>query len=130
ARANRCNRLIAVPASLLVPGAGLEPARPWGRRILSPLRLPVPPSGPGQKCARREGEDGGLGRNRTGVHGFAGRCMTTLPPGLMASGPRLAQRAGSGKTKPRRTGALLSKLERETRLELATPTLARSCSTN
>ena len=24
---------------------------------------------------------GGLGRNRTGVHGFAGRCMTTLPPG-------------------------------------------------
>jgi hypothetical protein len=25
--------------------------------------------------------DGGQGRNRTGVHGFAGRCMTTLPPG-------------------------------------------------
>ena len=24
---------------------------------------------------------GGLGRNRTGVRGFAGRCMTTLPPG-------------------------------------------------
>ena len=23
---------------------------------------------------------GGGGRNRTGVHGFAGRCMTTLPP--------------------------------------------------
>lgn len=23
---------------------------------------------------------GGWGRNRTGVHGFAGRCMTTLPP--------------------------------------------------
>src|SRR5690606_6870165 len=30
----------------LVPGAGLEPACPWGRRILSPLRLPVPPSRP------------------------------------------------------------------------------------
>ncbi len=25
--------------------------------------------------------DGGQGRNRTGVRGFAGRCMTTLPPG-------------------------------------------------
>ena len=25
-------------------------------------------------------EFGGGGRNRTGVHGFAGRCMTTLPP--------------------------------------------------
>ena len=24
--------------------------------------------------------DGGGGRNRTGVHGFAGRCITTLPP--------------------------------------------------
>ncbi len=24
--------------------------------------------------------DGGGRRNRTGVHGFAGRCMTTLPP--------------------------------------------------
>ncbi len=27
-----------------VPGAGLEPARPSGQRILSPLRLPIPPS--------------------------------------------------------------------------------------
>ena len=25
---------------------------------------------------------GGGGRNRTGVHGFAGRCITTLPPRL------------------------------------------------
>ena len=25
---------------------------------------------------------GGGGRNRTGVHGFAGRCITTLPPHL------------------------------------------------
>jgi hypothetical protein len=29
---------------LLVPGGGVEPPRPEGRRILSPLRLPVPPS--------------------------------------------------------------------------------------
>ena len=31
-------------------------------------------------CALCSGEFGGGGRNRTGVHGFAGRCMTTLPP--------------------------------------------------
>jgi hypothetical protein len=30
---------------LLVPGAGLEPARPFGQRILSPQRLPIPPPG-------------------------------------------------------------------------------------
>ena len=29
----------------MVPGAGLEPARPQGRGILSPLRLPVSPPG-------------------------------------------------------------------------------------
>ena len=29
----------------MVPAAGLEPARPYGQRILSPLRLPIPPSG-------------------------------------------------------------------------------------
>jgi hypothetical protein len=30
----------------MVPTAGLEPARHYCRGILSPLRLPVPPSGP------------------------------------------------------------------------------------
>jgi hypothetical protein len=29
---------------VMVPGGGVEPPRPEGRRILSPLRLPVPPS--------------------------------------------------------------------------------------
>ena len=28
----------------MVPGTGIEPARAEARRILSPLRLPVPPS--------------------------------------------------------------------------------------
>ena len=32
-------------AEVMVPGAGLEPARPQGRGILSPLRLPVSPPG-------------------------------------------------------------------------------------
>ena len=37
--------LVAHSAGLkLVPGGGVEPPRPEGRRILSPLRLPVPPS--------------------------------------------------------------------------------------
>jgi hypothetical protein len=30
---------------LLVPRGGLEPPRPCGLRILSPLRLPISPSG-------------------------------------------------------------------------------------
>lgn len=51
-------------------------------------------------------ESGGGTRNRTEVHGFAGRCITTLP-----------SRPQEG-------------LERETSLELATSTLARLRSTN
>jgi hypothetical protein len=35
----------ALVSSLLVPGGGLEPPRPCGLRILSPLRLPISPSG-------------------------------------------------------------------------------------
>jgi hypothetical protein len=34
-------------AFVMVPGGGVEPPRPEGRRILSPLRLPIPPSRPG-----------------------------------------------------------------------------------
>ena len=33
------------PLYLLVPGARIELAQPYDRGILSPLRLPVPPSG-------------------------------------------------------------------------------------
>ncbi len=29
----------------MVPAPGLEPGRPFEQRILSPLRLPIPPSG-------------------------------------------------------------------------------------
>src|SRR5437867_1132277 len=39
---------------------------------------------------------GGGGRNRTGVHGFAGRCITTLPPRL---GSALRPRATEAQTK-------------------------------
>src|SRR3954468_17999833 len=65
--------------------------------------------------------DGGGSRNRTGVHGFAGRCMNTLP----------SRRAGKKGKVPSQLGwAIPSDLERETSLELATSTLARLRSTN
>ena len=32
--------------NFMVPGEGLEPSRPCGQRILSPLRLPIPPPRP------------------------------------------------------------------------------------
>ncbi len=98
----------------MVPGAGIEPARPLGREILSLLCLPIPP--PGHRGSTEVDADnckevhdsGGASRNRTGVDGFAIRSITTLLS--------------------RRLSCKL--LERETRFELATPTLARSCSTN
>ncbi len=73
--------------------------------------------------------NGGQGRNRTGVDGFAGRCMTTLPPGHCAY---IVTRNITLHFKKQNLGIprFCQKLERETRLELATPTLARSCSTN
>jgi hypothetical protein len=39
-----------------------------------------------------EYSNGGEERNRTAVHGFAGRCITTLPPRLRI--PRLATKLG------------------------------------
>ena len=83
----------------MVPGAGIEPARPLSRKILSLVCLPIPPPGLrdsffivsiGTYCVATTTlatliinaamYHGGAGRNRTGVDGFAIRCMTTLPP--------------------------------------------------
>lgn len=72
------------------------------------------------KRTRRDGNGGG-GRNRTGVDGFAGRCITTLLP----------RRNLYGFPAKRESIALSPEiLERETSLELATSTLARLRSTN
>ncbi len=49
------------------------------RGILSPLCLPISPPGL-LRSWRLTLLNGGGGRNRTGVDGFAGRCITTLPP--------------------------------------------------
>src|SRR5690606_17199355 len=84
----------------MVPGTGIEPVRCFHRGILSPLRLPISPPGPGcygkivtrylgiwrwsnlaGSAHKLAGADfGGWGRNRTGVRGVAVRCITTLPP--------------------------------------------------
>ena len=43
------NNLFSLHSSMgnliVVPTPGLEPGRPYGQGILSPLRLPIPPSG-------------------------------------------------------------------------------------
>ena len=96
-------------------------------------------AGRGRHCpALLRKKNGGWGRNRTGVDGFAGRCITTLPPSQNHTRHKM-------KT-PRRNSGLIDNhnpwpgpepgtwswvipvqgiyLERETRLELATFTLA------
>ena len=69
---------------------------------------------------RAREESGGAFRSRTGLDGFAIRYITALLTRqiLQAFQPDI------------RLTPMSFKLERETRLELATPTLARSCSTN
>ncbi len=67
----------------MVPGAGLEPARPYERGILNPLCLPISP--PGQRGVLTKSklvmlsEYGGGTRSRTEIHGFAIRCIAILP---------------------------------------------------
>ena len=39
------DKLLITRSILMVPGAGIEPARPLSRGILSPLRLPISPPG-------------------------------------------------------------------------------------
>lgn len=81
----------------------------------------------------KTGGTGGSGRNRTGVDGFAGRCITTLLPShgewVGVVKPQLPP-LPPDPYRPSKLLAALKKLERETRLELATLTLARLRSTN
>ena len=74
----------------MVPGAGLEPAQPYSRGILNPLCLPISPPG--------QGVTGGASRSRTEVHGFAIRCIATLPTRLklMCRQVNLACESGAG----------------------------------
>jgi hypothetical protein len=78
---------------------------------------------------------GGGGRNRTGVDGFAGRCMTTLPPRQGMALEHLYERVAHSHAAEKAKGKappspLQLTLEREKSLELSTSTLARLRSTN
>src|SRR2546427_2351423 len=70
---------------------------------------------------------GGAGRSRTDLHGFAIRCITALLPRRGCAGFSHKENPVAQK---REAAASLGNLERETRLELATSTLARLRSTN
>src|SRR6266850_2479094 len=113
-----------------VPGAGVEPAcrNNPARDFKSLVSTSFTTRARVARLCQKEtgsavsGPVGGGGRNRTGVHGFAGRCMTTLPPRRM-----LETRNRDGLRKP---AVPLRILERERSLELPTLTLARLRSTN
>ena len=83
---------------------------------------------------------GGASRSRTGLNGFAGRCITALlsrrkrtaePSQQVArtTGSQICSMAGRS-TKQKGKRCFPECMERETRLELATSTLARLRSTN
>ena len=74
--------------------------------------------------------DGGAGRSRTDLHGFAIRCITALLPRpgvvvIVRARPRAAWTKKGKRLLPHFTN-----LEREKSLELSTSTLARLRSTN
>jgi hypothetical protein len=74
---------------------------------------------------------GGAGRSRTALDGFAIRCITALLP---RPGAAVDNASNSDKKRLTKKGSMsfpfITRLERETRLELATSTLARLRSTN
>jgi hypothetical protein len=92
--------IVHYPLPLMVPGAGVEPARDVIPRDFKSLASTNFATRACKKqltmdngqlttsgfplsiihCQLSIAFNGGWGRNRTGVNGFAGRCMTTLPP--------------------------------------------------
>ena len=99
-----------------MPEAGIEPARRERRGILNPLCLPISPLGH---------------RNRYQVRAAGLSIWRHVPESNRTKricNP-LHNRFANAPCK-RELALYCLNLERETRLELATPTLARSCSTN
>jgi hypothetical protein len=74
-----------------VPGGGVEPPRPCGRRILSPVRLPIPPSRQVEWAVPRP-----PGPSIEGVSGTPGEPQAQVEPDFVQlSGRRLpAKSAG------------------------------------
>ncbi len=101
---------------LVVPEAGIEPARRERRGILNPLCLPISPLGHRNRYQARVA---GLSIWRHVPE--SNRTKRICNP--------LHNRFANAPCK-RELALYCLNLERETRLELATPTLARSCSTN
>ena len=66
----RCNVIVR---STVVPGVGVEPTRCRHHGILSPVRLPVPPSRPRCLGIKMEAAPG----FEPGYEGFADPCLTT-----------------------------------------------------
>jgi hypothetical protein len=66
----------------MVPGGGVEPPRPEGRRILSPLRLPVPPSRlwTGPSIVRQSIYGSAPGCEKCTLRGFSLALAAFLPP--------------------------------------------------
>lgn len=64
----------------MVPGEGVEPSIPYGRGILSPQRIPVPPPRHVLFCDRIYFLEAGTGIEPVNI-GFADPCLTTWLPG-------------------------------------------------
>ena len=54
------NVLVTTLNGILVPGGGLEPPHCYQRRILNPLRLPIPPSRQGAERERAQRQKAGI----------------------------------------------------------------------
>ena len=94
-------RLIFVPTTLRgrafrVPGAGLEPAWPCGRGILSPLRIPVSP--PGRAAMAKD----------TSWRSPSRSVARSAPPVLNACGPAVPKTKGQRAAGIRRPCALFT----------------------
>lgn len=81
ARRLRPDIVFAVAATLTAAGAALAAARVSGAASWLHTQDFEVDSGRSTMWLSDCNNDGGPGRNRTGVHGFAVRCVTTPPPG-------------------------------------------------
>src|SRR3989344_534261 len=110
----------------MVPRAGLEPARLIRPRDFKSLASTNSATRAVGSAVHSDGsvteprENGGWGRNRTGVRGFAGRCITILQP----------SRKGKKKRESRHSASPFFDMERAKGFEPSTSTLARLRSTN
>jgi hypothetical protein len=102
--------------NLMVPEAGIEPARLEKRGILNPLCLPISPLGHRNRYQSRVA---GISIWRHVPESNRTKRICNPLHNRFANAPCKRELALD-----------CLNLERETRLELATPTLARSCSTN